>query len=77
MGFCKLPHVLAFQCLVLKGHSTAEVLFEFKDDVLSAMEKGEITLAVFTDYSKAFDTALLNKLYRSGFTKNFLMQVYS
>ena len=39
-----------------KGHSTAVVLLKLKDDILKAMKKGEITLAVFTDYSKAFDT---------------------
>ena len=45
------------------------------------MKKGEITLAVFTDYSKAFDTvdfqALLNKLHRLGFPKKFFIWTYS
>ena len=50
-----------------KGHSTAAVPLKLKDDILKAMKNGEITLAVFTDYSKAFDTVdfqmLLNKLH--------------
>ena len=65
-----------------KGHSTAVVLLKLKDDILKAMKKkGEITLAVFTDYSKAFDTVdfqvLLNKLHRLGFPKKFLIWTYS
>ena len=60
-----------------KGHSTAAVLLKLKDDILKAMKKGEITLAVFTDYSKAFDTVdfqvLLNKLHRLGFPKKFFI----
>ena len=64
-----------------KGHSTAVVLLKLKDDILKAMKKGEITLAVFTDYSKAFDTVdfqvLLNKLHRLDFPKKFLIWTYS
>ena len=64
-----------------KGHLTAVVLLKLKDDILKAMKKGEITLAVFTDYSKAFDTVdfqvLLNKLHRLGFPKKFLIWTYS
>jgi hypothetical protein len=55
-----------------KGHSTMAVLLKLKDDIL-----GEITLAVFTDYSKAFDKVdfqvLLNKFHRIGFSKDFLI----
>lgn len=29
------------------------------DDIMSAMNKGELTLATFLDYSKAFDTTSL------------------
>ena len=40
------------------------------------MKKGEITLAIFTDYSKAFDTVdpevLINKLFKLNFSKPFL-----
>ena len=64
-----------------KGHTTAAVLLKFKDDVQSSMKKGEITLAIFTDCSKALDTidfqVLLNKLQRIGFTNGSLIVVYS
>ena len=59
-----------------KGHSTATTLLKFKDDITKAMKKGEITLAIFADYSKAFDTVdfeiLINKLYKLNFSKSFL-----
>ena len=64
-----------------KGHSTIAVLLKLKDDILRAMKKGEITLAVFTDYSKAFDTVdfqvLLNKFHGIGFSKDFFIWIYS
>jgi len=39
-----------------KPHSTETLLMKIRDDVVGAMNKGEITLATFLDYSKAFDT---------------------
>ena len=64
-----------------KEHSTAVILLKLKDDILKAMKKGEITLAVFTDYSKAFDTVdfriLLKKLYDLGFPTDFLLWIHS
>ena len=64
-----------------KGHSTAAVLLKLKDDILKAMKKGEITLAVFTDYSKAFDTIdfriVIRKRCDIGFSKNFLFWIHS
>jgi hypothetical protein len=64
-----------------KGHSTAVILLKLKDDILKAMKKGEITLAVFTDYSKAFDTVdfriLLKKLYDLGFPTDLLLWIHS
>ena len=41
-----------------KGHSTTTTLLKFKDDITKAMKRGEITLAIFADYSKAFDSGL-------------------
>ena len=55
-----------------KHHSTETLLMKIRDDVVSAMNKGEVTLATFLDYSKAFDTVdfktLLCKLRRLGFS---------
>ena len=39
-----------------KNHSTNTLLMKMKDDILNALEKGEVTIAVLTDFSKAFDT---------------------
>lgn len=64
-----------------KEHSTAVILLKLKDDIPKAMKKGEITLAVFTDYSKAFDTVdfriLLKKLYDLGFPTDLLLWIHS
>ena len=59
-----------------KGRSTTTALLKFKDDISKAMKKGEITLAVFADFSKAFNTVdpevLINKLSKMNFSKSFL-----
>ena len=39
-----------------KGHSTQTILLKFRDDRQKALNKNEITMSVFIDYSKAFDT---------------------
>ena len=39
-----------------RGHSTTTVLLRIRDDVIKAMKRGEVTMMVFADYSKAFDT---------------------
>ena len=45
-----------------------------KNDILKAMNRGEITLAVLVDFSKAFDTVdfeiLMKKLHSLRFSKN-------
>ena len=46
-----------------KSHSTTSCLMKLKDDI-NAMNKGEITISVFADYSKAFDTIDFKKLLR-------------
>ena len=52
-----------------------------RDDIIRAMKKGEVTLMVCADYSKAFDTvqfkAVLAKLHEMGFSKSFLLWVLS
>ena len=58
-----------------KGHSTTTVLLRIKDDI-KAMKRGEVTLMILVDFSKAFDTMkykiVLKKLNYLGFSKSFL-----
>ena len=62
-----------------KGHNTTSVLLAVRDDIIRAMSKGEVTMAVLADFSKAFDTVayeiVLNKLHKQGFSKSFLKWV--
>ena len=55
-----------------KSHSTNTLLLKIRDDILRAMSKGELTLSVYSDYSKAFDTAqhhtIIQKLHKIGFS---------
>ena len=39
-----------------KNHSTNTLLIKMRDDILNAQDRGEVTIAVLTDFSKAFDT---------------------
>lgn len=59
-----------------KSRSTVTCLLKLRDDILKAMSRGEVTVAVFADYSKAFDTidyaTLLRKLEKLNFSKDFL-----
>ena len=54
-----------------KLHSTNILLLKIRDDILSAMSKGELSLSVYSDYSKAFDTVqhhtIIQKLHKIGF----------
>ena len=47
-----------------------------EDDLTKAMKNGEITLAIFADFSKAFNSVdpevLINKLFKMNFSKTFL-----
>ena len=56
-----------------KVHSTTTALQGMRDDIRKAMDKGEVTLMVMADFSKAFDTicfrTTLLKLHKLGFTK--------
>ena len=40
-----------------KGHSTTTILLKLKEDIVKAMKKGEVTLAILPNFSKAFDAA--------------------
>ena len=59
-----------------KGHSTTTILLKLKDDIVKAMKKGEVTLAILADFSKAFDTVdyrtLLAELHAIGFSEKLL-----
>ena len=64
-----------------KNHSTETLLMKIKDDMTKALEKGEVTLAMFLDFSKAFDTVdfktLLHKLRKVGFSTESTMLLLS
>ena len=53
-----------------KNHSTTTALLKITDDILESLEDSEITIMVFLDFSKAFDTIshdiLLKKLEHMG-----------
>ena len=64
-----------------KYHSTDTLLLKIRDDILTSMDKGEVTLAMYVDYSKAFDTVdyklLLTKLHKLGFSKESTLWMLS
>ena len=64
-----------------KSHSTKTFLLKIRDDILRAMSKGELTLSVYSDYSKAFDTAqdhaITQKLHKIGFSTSALKSFIS
>ena len=70
-----------YQSGYCKNHSTAKLLAKLRDDIKEAMKASEIALAVFTDYSKAFDTidfsVLIRKMRTLNFYKRFLYWIFS
>ena len=54
-----------------KNYSTATILSKLYDDIKMAMKQSELTMAVFTDYSKAFDNILFYFDTKNAFTKLF------
>ena len=64
-----------------KGHNTTTVILAMRDDILQAMQRGEVTMAVLADYSKAFDTVtndtVLKKMHSIGFSKDYLRWLIS
>ena len=70
------PNVSAYR----KSHSTTTTLLAIRDDIthdiLKAMNRGEVTIAIMEDFSKAFDTVVcetfLCKLRKLGFSKSSL-----
>ena len=59
-----------------KYHSSYMALMLLMDDLITSLEKGDIVIGVFLDFSKAFDTVihdiLLNKLEHHGIRGNAL-----
>ena len=59
-----------------QSHSTEHASLELVDRIYTALEHGEIPIAIFLDLSKAFDTIshaiLLEKLKKYGFDNNSL-----
>ena len=66
------PNVIAYR----KGHSTTTTLLAIRDDIPKTMNRGEVTIAIMEDFSKAFDTVVyetfLCKLHKLGFSKSSL-----
>ena len=56
-----------------KSHSTTAILLKLHYDILKSMNRGEITVAIFADYSKVFDTVnhstILQNQVKLGFDK--------
>lgn len=82
VGFIEQHHLLSkHQSGFRKGHSTITVALKLRDDIVKAMHRGEITLSVMADYSKAFDTVdyetLLNKLHSFRFSRDALLLLMS
>ena len=71
------PNLSAYR----KFHSTTTTLLGTRDDILKAMKRGEVTIAVMADYSKVFGTVayetVLIKLHQLGFSKSSLMWIAS
>ena len=40
-------------------HSISTLLIEFRDNIVKAMKKGEIIIATFADFSKAFGPSII------------------
>lgn len=71
MGFLMENKILGLcQHTYQRGRSTQTAIFTFVQEILCALENGELSLGLFLDLSKSFETLdhciLLEKLERSG-----------
>ena len=59
-----------------KGNSHITLLLKLKDDILCALDNSEVAIALFADYSEAFNTIcyniLLKKVNELGFLSLFI-----
>ena len=57
-----------------KNHTTITLSVKLYGDIKTSINKSEITIVIFADYSKAFDTIdlyiLIQKLHTVNFSKN-------
>ena len=64
-----------------KNHATTTLSLKLHDDIKKAMKSSEVTIAIFTDYSKAFDTIdfsiLIKKMGTLNFFKRFLYWIFN
>ena len=66
-----------------RNHSTntQQILINMRDAILNAMNKGEVTLSILADFSKAFDavdyTVLIKKLSKLNMSPPFLHLILS
>ena len=64
-----------------KGHSCITVLLKLRDDIQCALNSSEVAIALFADYSKAFNTIrydiLLKKLNVLRFSSSFIHLINS
>ena len=58
-----------------------KILLKLRDDSLKPVNSGEITMTIFADYSKAFDTVnhltILQNLINLGFDKDLVKLICS
>ena len=54
-----------------KNHSPATLLSKLRDGIMNTMKSSEVTIVIFTDYSKVFDTIDFSILIKEMHTLNF------
>ena len=82
VDFIETEHLLPIRMSRFrKGHSTVTTLIDIRDDIIKAMSRGEITIMVLADFSKAYNTIhfdiLIKKLRKMGFSHQFLRWIMS
>ena len=64
-----------------RNNPTNTILIKMRDDILNAVNKGEVTLSILADFSKAFDTVdytvLIKKLSKLNMSPEFLHLILS